>query len=636
MEPSRSSKRVQGLAPDGSQNSKRRPKPNTNSLPAFEELHGTQTRQIAPTKRRRAKTTESDAKNPAPDPATSSPQAQRQKTSAGGPDQEVVDVTSSPAQIRTPTTALIKKPSVFDPKVLFDKEPQNVGFNIWPIINKSKQHAIVKNWDINSVSDRITYKRLCEVIWRMAVEPWTERRSLLSSEKPIRQAFEFLFGNPKTPTLTLDVRDQETFDDAMVPLRIYKHKRMTSANEITINAYYKTPEDLEISGSDDERSTGKGKKRSKGKSKADKARDTVRPTPLGRENSEIDALDSDPFSGILEDDEGAEPRTSPTPRDSVTRRMLDAKRQKEKEHTPEEVTRAEIFHINNCVERLCNNKKKCCYVMKRAGTHHAIDIKRQQEWAAMINAKAPGVTKTQPPAEWLVDFAEGALRTNYKPKLTGARKADQTIVETTAKVDESSSSIDKLTQLLLLQTVQNMTNQVPTPAVIPTFSGTPGPSTASESHYPGQSNRPQVHTNPPQNPALGSSGHTFIPPPSSPLKPLDDDENEVELMGQWMVQKEKNSKRREQLSRGFELMEKAFVMDVSQLRDVPFITSLDIPAGIAHYIKDHVSKFKKVYKENRYAAVDLINFSSGAIGRQDMPGAGSSEDVNDPDFFVDY
>ena len=108
-------------------------------------------------------------------------------------------------------------------------------------------------------------------------------------------------------------------------------------------------------------------------------------------------------------------------------------------------------------------------------------------------------------------------------------------METLAKVDESSSSIDKLTQLLLLQIVQSMTNQVPTPAVIPTVSSTPGPSVMSESHYPGQSNRPQVHTNPLQNPALGSSGHTFIPPLLSPLKLLDDDENEVELIGQWIV-----------------------------------------------------------------------------------------------------
>ena len=96
MEPSRFSKRVQGLAPDGSQNSKRRPKPNTNSLSAFEELSGTQTPQIAPTKRRRAKTTEFDPKEQAPDPTTSSPQAQRQKTSVGRLDLEVVDVTSSP------------------------------------------------------------------------------------------------------------------------------------------------------------------------------------------------------------------------------------------------------------------------------------------------------------------------------------------------------------------------------------------------------------------------------------------------------------------------------------------------------------------------------------------------------------
>ena len=110
----------------------------------------------------------------------------------------------------------------------------------------------MKNWDINSISERLTYKRLCEVVWRMGIQPWIEKRSLLPSERPIKQAFEFLFGNPKNPTLTLNVRDQETFDDAMIPLRIYKHKKMSTANEITVLAYYKTPEDEDASKSEDE------------------------------------------------------------------------------------------------------------------------------------------------------------------------------------------------------------------------------------------------------------------------------------------------------------------------------------------------------------------------------------------------
>ncbi|KAL5315920.1 hypothetical protein ACEPPN_003451 [Leptodophora sp. 'Broadleaf-Isolate-01'] len=632
MEPSRFSKRVQGLAPDGSQNSKRRPKPNTNSLLAFEELQSSQTTQTTTTKRRRARTVNSDPKEQVPDPATSSPQAQRQKTSAGEADKEVVDVTSSPAQIRTPTTAPTKARPTFDPKVLFDKEAQHVGFNMWPIINKNRQNAIVKNWDINSISDRITYKRMCDIIWRMGIQPWIEKRSLLPSERPIKQAFEFLFGNPNKPTLTLNIRDQETFDDALIPLRIYKHKKLATANEITVNAYYKTPEDEDSSPSEDEKYQGKGKKRSKGKSKADRARDTVRPTSLVRESSGISALDSDPFR----DSSDGEARASPTPRDSVTQRRLNAKREMEKDLAPEEVSRAEVFGHNTCTERLCNNQKKCCYVMRKAGTHHRINIERQIEWAAAINAKVPGVTKTQPPPAWIVDFAEGDCKTNYMPKLSGGRKSDQATVETTPKVDQGSSSIDKLTQLLLLQTVQTMSNQASTLAPLVFSPATSGPSTIRESRHLGYANGPQIHTNSAQHSAPEASGHTSMLIPSSPLKPLDEDENEVELMGQWMIQREKNSKRREQLNRGFELMVEAFVMDLSQLRDVPFITSLDIPAGIAHYIKDNVSEFKKVYKESRHAAVDLINLSNGATVRQSMTNAGSGEDEEFNNFFVEY
>jgi hypothetical protein len=77
---------------------------------------------------------------------------------------EVVDIPSSPAPISTPVAATTKRRAPFDPKTLFDKEPQNVNFNIWPFINKSRQHALVKNWDINSISQRLTYKGICEVI----------------------------------------------------------------------------------------------------------------------------------------------------------------------------------------------------------------------------------------------------------------------------------------------------------------------------------------------------------------------------------------------------------------------------------------------------------------------------------------
>ena len=62
-----------------------------------------------------------------------------------------------------------------------------------------------------------------------------------------------MFSNLSKPTLTLNVRDQETFDDALGPLRIYKHRRLVIANEITVNAYYKTPEDKDTSLSEDEK-----------------------------------------------------------------------------------------------------------------------------------------------------------------------------------------------------------------------------------------------------------------------------------------------------------------------------------------------------------------------------------------------
>ncbi|KAL5320198.1 hypothetical protein ACEPPN_010999 [Leptodophora sp. 'Broadleaf-Isolate-01'] len=443
MEVSRSSRRVQGLAPEDSQNSKRRPKPNTNSLLAFEQAQASQGHTKAPTKRRRRRTTVTEPKETESSPSTSSPKAQRQKLAGADSVKEVVDVPSSPAPISTPVPTTTKMKAPFDPKVLFDKPPQNVIFNLWTFVNKSRENAIVKNWDINSISNRLTYKRLCEVIWTMAIVPWMERRSTLPSEKPLKQAFEFLFGNTKNPLLVMSVRDQESFDDAMVPLRTYHYKKLAAATEITVNAYYKTLDQVQAFDSDeDSASKGKDKRKSKGKSKADRARDTARPTPLGLDEDE--EIDPDDVFGLLSDREDATP-SSPTPRDSVTNRRLSEKRLRDAKASAVEATRAEIFNGHICTERLCDNKNKCCYILPQRKTHHYMDLKRQLQWAAAIHAKTPRVTTTLPPVDWIAAFAEGDRQTNYKPKLSGMKKLDQVVVETPAKSDGNPSSIEAIT-----------------------------------------------------------------------------------------------------------------------------------------------------------------------------------------------
>ncbi|MAD84408.1 MAG: hypothetical protein CL912_15715 [Deltaproteobacteria bacterium] len=131
---------------------------------------------------------------------------------------------------------------------------------------------------------------ICELIMERGIILWAEARYLEPSEWPVRMAFEFVYGNPKPPTSKVTVRDQEIFVDTIVPLRIYKQRRLQSAKEVTIFAYYKTI-DRDALESDEERP----KRKSKGKSKVDKARDTVKPTPLGRETSQIQALDNDSF-----------------------------------------------------------------------------------------------------------------------------------------------------------------------------------------------------------------------------------------------------------------------------------------------------------------------------------------------------
>jgi hypothetical protein len=427
----------------------------------------------------------------------------------------------------------------------------------------------------------------------------------------------------------MSVRDQESFDEAMFPLRTYHHKKLATANEVTVNAYYKTPKEAEALESDVELQTpGKGKKKSKGKSKADKARDTVRPTPLGRENSGFEDPD-DPFASSSSEPEVTE-LSSPTPRDSVTNRRLSEKRQRDATTSAVESTRQEIFSNNICTERLCDNKTKCCYIMPKAKTHHIIDIAHQRQWAASVHSKAPGVTTSTPPVDWIAAFAEGDYQTSYKPKLSGTKKLDQTVVETTAKSDSDSSSIENLTRLILIQTMKQMTNQAATSTAI---SLPLGQSSGGGVGNPGQVNRPDLPANSARNSTSGLSGYGFNPLPSSPIRPANDDENEVGLMGQWMIRKEKNPKKQEELKRSFDILDEAFVTELSHLRDIKFVTSLEIKPGIAYTISDNISAFKEAYKAERLAAQELLKLS-GVAGRQQIGMSG--EDENCTDFFVEY
>src|ERR1700712_950076 len=106
MRASRSSRRVQGLALEDSQNPKRRPKPNTNSLLAFEEAQASQGHTKAPAKRRRRRTTVTEPKEMESGPETSSPKAKRQKLAGADSAKGVLDGPSSPAPISTPVPEL--------------------------------------------------------------------------------------------------------------------------------------------------------------------------------------------------------------------------------------------------------------------------------------------------------------------------------------------------------------------------------------------------------------------------------------------------------------------------------------------------------------------------------------------------
>ena len=77
----------------------------------------------------------------------------------------------------------------------------------------------------------------------------------------------------------------------------------------------------------------------------------MRPTPLVRESSGIDTLESD----LFRDSSNREAGASLTPRDSITQRKLNAKRDIKKDFVLKEVSRVEVFNYNTYIERLYNN-----------------------------------------------------------------------------------------------------------------------------------------------------------------------------------------------------------------------------------------------------------------------------------------
>ena len=107
--------------------------------------------------------------------------------------------------------------------------------------------------------------------------------------------------NPSKPTLKLNVWNQEKFDDAMVPLRIVKHKRMQSANEFCNKCVLQVSRRRSLCGVffRGRAFKGKGKGKARPKSKADRARDTIRPTNLVIESSGFGDPD-DPFDGLVD------------------------------------------------------------------------------------------------------------------------------------------------------------------------------------------------------------------------------------------------------------------------------------------------------------------------------------------------
>ena len=267
MSGERSSRRLADLPPEEEQLSKRRSKSNTKSLKAFDESRPMDMRKSNSTKRPRKNTDAAEANK---DPETSTLKAQRQKKAPTN----VVDIVSSPLASQLPPS----RKKLFDPTHSYDKPPHFVHFIIFPTINNKRKDAVPRSLDINSSEKKVTFKLLVEFAYKHGVKLWEETRSLTEEdEKPRRIPFLAIIGTEKKPVIRMPINGDSDLRELFTSLRHYKHSQRAIANEVILEAHWKTFDQAQ-SESENDTPTGKGK--GKQKSKADKARSSVRRTPL--------------------------------------------------------------------------------------------------------------------------------------------------------------------------------------------------------------------------------------------------------------------------------------------------------------------------------------------------------------------
>ncbi|KAL5331806.1 hypothetical protein ACEPPN_001344 [Leptodophora sp. 'Broadleaf-Isolate-01'] len=220
------SKRLQGLAPDTDEISKRARKPNTNSLEAFTRSQEPISRKSKGRKRARASTigeedvedtTEVDDYTEEPvedaaeeEPSTPNPRKGKDRTDA------TIELSSA---VSTPSKLPHRKKQVpaFDPTDNYGPK-LTIGFVVTVSIDGRAKNSFLLYEDINS-RDRLLFAAMGALVYKKRVEGWADTRGLKGADRPEPGPWVITSGDPKKQGICTELTNEDDLRDFYVFLR---------------------------------------------------------------------------------------------------------------------------------------------------------------------------------------------------------------------------------------------------------------------------------------------------------------------------------------------------------------------------------------------------------------------------------
>jgi hypothetical protein len=608
---------LRGLPPDAGENSKRARKSNSHSLEAFSASQTPIIRKQKAKKRPRAESIAEEEVEDAvestgnvgasknnPPGGVDEAEATPSRPSKGKGKQQAIDIASSPLPTR-------KKQ--FDPT-------ESIGdrlviiFVVTVEIDGREKLSIPLHDNINS-RHRWTLDSMRHKVYTKRVEEWEVSRGLQGADKPKAMPWVATCGDPKKQGICIELDSEDDLRELLVFLRLWNHSGAKWASTVSIKAPWKTYERTRTPSPVLPTSKGKGKSKSQ---------------PVNIRRAILQEASSD--TPVRTDDDNpsdASPEEEEDLPNTITGKLLKAKRRSEAKEPPIKVTRRAVFGANYCSEARCNNRRGCCYVLKSKGTHHGVSIMEQDEWANAILLKIPGVDFQTPPASWIARYQDGESMTNFKT--SGTRKSDQKKEEIAPKKDTGGG------EPMHLHINMPPAASVPQP---PPPQGYWQQGIGGFQYIAGTPFPPPIGVASPQKP--GSSNVQNVALPSSPLRPGLIGENEMSAFHDYLISIETLPARKPLIQAAFERFEEADILSVDQLHDKELIMSSGVKAGTAFLISKHVSTFKLDYKkrlkneEEAEAARRLLDFRNTGSSSDMRRNMGRSGEEQDADFFDEF